>query len=116
MCQAGFTVPGAGCPSAPVPAVPEPGRAALTLSYRVYAFDATVRGAFLDARRGFFNNTALCLRVHGREAVPHRLTLAGSWRVPVPSGQSAMRNAQKPRPQSLPVMVPRSAGLAQAQS
>ena len=57
------------------------GRTALTLSYRVYAFDASVRGAFLDASRGFFNNTALCLRVHGREAAPHRLTLAG-----LPSG------------------------------
>jgi predicted metalloprotease with PDZ domain len=70
------------------------GRATLTLSYRVYAFDATVRGAFLDARRGFFNNTALCLRVLGREAGPHRLTLAGlpaGWQVatamaPAPTG------------------------------
>ena len=70
------------------------GRAALTLSYRVYAFDASVRGAFLDARRGFFNNTALCLRVLGREASPHRLTLAGlpaGWQVatamaPAPGG------------------------------
>jgi predicted metalloprotease with PDZ domain len=70
------------------------GRAALTLSYRVYAFDATVRGAYLDARRGFFNNTALCLRVHGREAGPHRLSLAGlpgDWQVatampPAPGG------------------------------
>ena len=70
------------------------GRAALTLSYRVYAFDGSVRGAFLDARRGFFNNTALCLRVHGREAVPHRLTLASlpaDWQVatampPAPGG------------------------------
>ena len=70
------------------------GRAALTLSYRVYAFDASVRGAYLDARRGFFNNTALCLRVLGREAVPHRLTLArlpAGWQVatamaPAPGG------------------------------
>jgi predicted metalloprotease with PDZ domain len=70
------------------------GRTALTLSYRVYAFDTSVRGAFLDARRGFFNNTAMCLRVHGREAVPHRLTLAGlpgGWQVatamaPAPGG------------------------------
>ena len=60
------------------------GRAALTLSYRVYAFDASVRGAFLDSARGFFNNTALCLRVHGREAQPHRLslgTLPAGWQV-----------------------------------
>ncbi|MBL8348826.1 MAG: M61 family metallopeptidase [Burkholderiaceae bacterium] len=60
------------------------GRATLVLSYRVYAFDASVRGAFLDAHRGFFNNTALCLRVQGREAQPHRLTLGAlpaGWQV-----------------------------------
>lgn len=73
------------------------GRAALTLSYRVYAFDTSVRGAFLDARRGFFNNTALCLRVLGREALPHRLTLArlpAGWQVatamPAAPGGSAL--------------------------
>ena len=51
------------------------GRAALVVSYRVYAFDTSVRAAFLDSRRGFFNNTSLCLRVHGRESGPHRLEL-----------------------------------------
>jgi len=52
------------------------GRGALVLTYRVYAFDTSVRAAFLDSRRGFFNNTSLCLRVHGREAGVHRLELA----------------------------------------
>lgn len=52
------------------------GRAALVVSYRVYAFDTSVRAAFLDSRRGFFNNTSLCLRVAGREAETHRLELA----------------------------------------
>lgn len=51
------------------------GRAALTLSYQVYAFDSSVRTAFLDATRGFFNATSLCLRVEGREDEPHALTL-----------------------------------------
>jgi predicted metalloprotease with PDZ domain len=51
------------------------GRAALTLSYLVYAFDTSVRTAFLDASRGFFNGTSLCLRVLGREAEPHAITL-----------------------------------------
>ena len=51
------------------------GRGALTLSYLVYAFDASVRTAFLDASRGFFNGTSLCLRVEGREAEPHRMEL-----------------------------------------
>jgi predicted metalloprotease with PDZ domain len=60
------------------------GRAALVLRYRVYAFDTSVRAAFLDSRRGFFNNTSLCLRVHGRERDPHRLQLGrlpAGWQV-----------------------------------
>ncbi len=51
------------------------GRATLTLRYRVYAFDASVRAAFLDAERAFFNASSLCLRVHGQEAAEHRLAL-----------------------------------------
>ena len=70
------------------------GRAALVVSYRVYAFDTSVRAAFLDSRRGFFNGSSLCLRVLGREAGPHRLGLAGlpaGWQVasampPAPGG------------------------------
>ena len=52
------------------------GRTALTLHCLVYAFDPSVRAAFLDPGRGFFNGTSLCLRVEGREAEPHGLTLA----------------------------------------
>ena len=51
-----------------------PGQA-LTLSYEVYAFDPSVRTAWLDGRRGFFNGTSLCLRVHGQEQQPHQLQL-----------------------------------------
>ena len=60
------------------------GRGALTLRYRVYAFDASVRTAWLDSQRGFFNNTSLCLRVEGREHEPHELqigTLPRGWQV-----------------------------------
>ncbi len=57
------------------------GRGALTLSYLVYAFDNSVRAAFLDSARGFFNGTSLCLRVEGRESEPHAITLA-----PLPRG------------------------------
>jgi predicted metalloprotease with PDZ domain len=60
------------------------GDAELVLRYRVYAFDLSVRAAFLDADRGFFNGTGLCLRVEGREAEPQRLSLAGlpsDWQV-----------------------------------
>ncbi len=50
----------------------------LTLSYQVYAFDNSVRTAWLDTQRGFFNGTSLCLKVHGQEDQPHSLTLARS--------------------------------------
>jgi predicted metalloprotease with PDZ domain len=53
------------------------GRGALTLSCRVYAFDTSVRAAFLDAARGFFNGTSLCLRAEGFEHEPHAIDLAG---------------------------------------
>ena len=47
----------------------------LTLSYRVCAYDTSVRTAWLDAQRGFFNGTSLCLRVAGQEDTPHSLEL-----------------------------------------
>ncbi len=59
-------------------------RGALNVSYLVYAFDTSVRAAFLDAQRGFFNGTGLCLRVEGAEALPHRVelrTLPAGWQV-----------------------------------
>jgi predicted metalloprotease with PDZ domain len=46
---------------------------ALTLQYEVYAFDNSVRTAWLDTQRGFFNGTSLCLRVQGQDDVPHSL-------------------------------------------
>lgn len=55
----------------------EPGRP-LVLRYLVHAHDTSVRTAFLDASRGFFNATSLCLRVHGQEAQPHGLELVAS--------------------------------------
>ncbi len=60
------------------------GRSALVVSYLVYAFDTSVRAAFLDANRGFFNGTGLCLRVEGSEALPQRLelrALPAGWQV-----------------------------------
>ena len=38
----------------------------LTLTYEVYAFDASVRTAFLDATRGFFNATACACGSSGK--------------------------------------------------
>jgi predicted metalloprotease with PDZ domain len=49
--------------------------AALELSYEVYAFDNSVRTAWLDTQRGFFNGTSVCLRVHGQEDTAHALTV-----------------------------------------
>ncbi|MFO0108100.1 MAG: M61 family metallopeptidase [Burkholderiales bacterium] len=47
----------------------------LVLRYQVYAFDNSVRTAWLDSQRGFFNGTSLCLRVHGQENLKHQLQL-----------------------------------------
>jgi predicted metalloprotease with PDZ domain len=45
----------------------------LVLHYEVYAYDSSVRAAWLDAQRGFFNGTSLCLRVEGLQDKPHHL-------------------------------------------
>jgi predicted metalloprotease with PDZ domain len=42
----------------------------LRLSYRVYAWDLSVRGAHLDATHGFFNGTSVFLQVVGQERSP----------------------------------------------
>ena len=47
----------------------------LVISYQVFAHDSSVRTAWLDDARGFFNNTSLCLRVEGQEDTPHVLAL-----------------------------------------
>jgi len=75
--------------------------ARLTVRYRVYAFDRSVRTAYLDTQRGFFNPTSLCLRVHGREDEPHALTLlpgatTAGWQV-----ATALPLADTPRPSTL---------------
>lgn len=56
----------------------------LTLRYEVYAFDTSVRAAFLDARRGFFNGTSVFLKAKGFEDQTQRVKIAGlpkGWRV-----------------------------------
>lgn len=60
---------------------------ALELHYEVYAFDNSVRATWLDATRGFFNGTSLCLRVHGQEDQPHDVHLHA------PAGQRAWQVA-----------------------
>ncbi|MGD8788733.1 MAG: PDZ domain-containing protein [Burkholderiales bacterium] len=50
--------------------VAEPCPGPLTIEYEVYAFDLSVRGAYLDTTRGFFNGTCVFMRVHGTESTP----------------------------------------------
>jgi predicted metalloprotease with PDZ domain len=56
----------------------------LELRYSVYAFEPSVRAAWLDTQRGFFNGTSLFLRAHGLEQQACRVRLKGvppGWQV-----------------------------------
>lgn len=60
----------------------------VTVTAEVFAFDASVRGAYLDAARGYFNGACLLPWAEGFEAapctldiVPPRDPLAAEWRV-----------------------------------
>ena len=50
----------------------------LVVQYEVYANDPSVRTAWLDATRGFFNGTSLCLMVDGQQDQPHMLELVST--------------------------------------
>jgi predicted metalloprotease with PDZ domain len=54
----------------------------LVLSYEIYAYDNSVRTAWLDASRGFFNGTSLFLQVQGRTTSSHALTLLADKALP----------------------------------
>ncbi len=74
------------------------GKVALTLSYRVYAFDSSVRAAYLDAQRGFFNGTSVFLRAQGFEREPQRLVLRElprGWKVATSLAVTAVDAAGK---------------------
>lgn len=47
----------------------------LVLRYQVCAYDNSVRTAWLDADRGFFNGTSLCLQVEGQTEAPHAIEI-----------------------------------------
>lgn len=47
-----------------------PVKGALTVHYTVYAFDLSVRGAYLDGERGFYNGTSVFLQADGFENEP----------------------------------------------
>lgn len=50
----------------------------LELRWQVYAFDDSVRTAYLDQYRAFFNPTSLCLMAQGLENKPQVLHLTGT--------------------------------------
>jgi predicted metalloprotease with PDZ domain len=50
----------------------------LVLRYEVCAYDNSVRAAWLDVSRGFFNGTGLFLRVDGQTGLPHQLTVSAT--------------------------------------
>ncbi len=66
----------------------------LVLQYEVYANDPSVRTASLDALRGFFNGTSLCLRAEGLIEQPCQLEVVAPK---LPAGQLA---------QILPTSIP----------
>jgi len=54
----------------------------LLLSYQIYAFDSSVRTAWLDAARGFFNGTSVLLQVQGQQNSAHTLKLVANKALP----------------------------------
>lgn len=55
---------------------------ALEVRYEVYAFDNSVRTAWLDATRGFFNGTSLFLHVQGQDQAEHHVHIASPQALP----------------------------------
>jgi predicted metalloprotease with PDZ domain len=54
------------------------------VSYTIYAYEYGIRTAFLDAKRGYFNPTSLCLSVAGYENNIHQVQFADlpdDWQV-----------------------------------
>ncbi|MBB5019427.1 putative metalloprotease with PDZ domain [Chitinivorax tropicus] len=65
-----------------------PTKGVLTVTYEVYAFDLSVRGAYFDQTRAFFNGTSVFLCVEGQEHTPCEVEIVPpegkaykSWRV-----------------------------------
>ena len=70
----------------------------LVLTYAVCAYDTSVRTAWLDTSRGFFNGTSLCLQVRGQEKQSHTLELSSTpatteWSVA--TGLTALKTDKK---------------------
>ncbi|MGH8679558.1 MAG: hypothetical protein ACREUQ_14560 [Burkholderiales bacterium] len=52
-----------------------PATGSVSVEYEVYAFDLSVRGAYLDTTRGFFNGSCVFLRAHGKEHGRHEVEM-----------------------------------------
>ena len=66
----------------------------LVIQYELYANDPSVRTAWLDATRGFFNGTSLCLLVEGQQDQCHTLELVATKSIAhwaVATGASALK-------------------------
>jgi predicted metalloprotease with PDZ domain len=48
----------------------------ITVYYQIYARDLSVRTAFLDQFRAFFNGTSLFIRIHGSESKEHVVSIS----------------------------------------
>ena len=67
------------------------------ICYTVYAFDLSVRGAFLSTERGFFDGACLFLKIHGCENLPHNVSLEGfpaQWQIATTLPQTATHQFQ----------------------
>jgi predicted metalloprotease with PDZ domain len=78
--------------------VAEPCAGPLSIEYEVYAFDLSVRGAYLDTVRGFFNGTCVFLRVHGAEERSHKVDIRSprgsryrNWRIATAMGRDGAK-------------------------
>ncbi len=58
----------------------------LQVQYEVYANDPSVRTASLDATRGFFNGTSLCLAVEGMAEQPCSIDIVAPEKIAVTAG------------------------------
>lgn len=70
----------------------EGGQGRWQIRYRIYAFDLSVRGAFLSTERAFFDGACLFLKVHGAENLPHSVTLQDlpeQWQIATTLPQTA---------------------------
>ncbi len=47
----------------------------ISLEYKVYAYDLSVRGSYVDQTRVYVNPTAICMGLTGQEHAPHELEL-----------------------------------------